>query len=76
MMQEVAAVAKARHIDLPENAVDKTMEMVAAFWPQFKNIHATGPGKRQSDRNRYADHLSLPGRPGIGNSHPLARRRY
>ncbi|KAF0156500.1 MAG: 2-dehydropantoate 2-reductase [Syntrophaceae bacterium] len=31
MMQEVAAVAKARHIDLPENAVDKTMEMVARF---------------------------------------------
>jgi 2-dehydropantoate 2-reductase len=31
MMQEVAAVAKARHVDLPENAVDKTMEMVARF---------------------------------------------
>lgn len=31
MMQEVAAVAKARHIDLPENAVDKTMAIVARF---------------------------------------------
>jgi 2-dehydropantoate 2-reductase len=31
MMLEVAAVAKARHINLPENAVDKTMEMVARF---------------------------------------------
>ena len=30
-MQEVAAVARARHIDLPENSVDKTMEMVARF---------------------------------------------
>ncbi|MHB8138332.1 MAG: ketopantoate reductase family protein [Smithellaceae bacterium] len=31
MMLEVAAVAKARHINLPENAVDKTMEMIARF---------------------------------------------
>ena len=31
MMLEVAAVAKARHIFLPENAVDKAMEMVAGF---------------------------------------------
>jgi 2-dehydropantoate 2-reductase len=31
MMFEVAAVAKARHINLPDNAVDKTMEMVARF---------------------------------------------
>ncbi|MGA2780425.1 MAG: 2-dehydropantoate 2-reductase [Smithella sp.] len=31
MMLEVAAVAKARHVFLPENAVDKLMEMVAGF---------------------------------------------
>jgi len=31
MMQEVATVAEACHIDLPENAVDKTMEMVSRF---------------------------------------------
>jgi 2-dehydropantoate 2-reductase len=31
MMLEVAAVAKARHIFLPENAVAKSMEMVAGF---------------------------------------------
>ncbi len=31
MMQEVYDVAKARHIFLPENTVDKTMEMVARF---------------------------------------------
>jgi 2-dehydropantoate 2-reductase len=31
MMLEVAAVAKARHIFLPENIVDKSMEMVAGF---------------------------------------------
>jgi 2-dehydropantoate 2-reductase len=31
MMLEVAAVAKARHVFLPENAVDKAMEMVAGF---------------------------------------------
>ncbi len=31
MMAEVFAVAKARHIYLPENAVDQTMEMVARF---------------------------------------------
>lgn len=31
MMLEVVAVAKARHVFLPENAVDKLMEMVAGF---------------------------------------------
>ena len=31
IMLEVAAVAKARHVFLPENAVDKLMEMVAGF---------------------------------------------
>ena len=31
MMLEVAAVAEARHIFLPENAVDKSMKMVAGF---------------------------------------------
>jgi 2-dehydropantoate 2-reductase len=31
MMMEVVAVAKARHIFLPENVVDKSMEMVAGF---------------------------------------------
>ncbi len=31
MMLEVAAVAKARHIFLPENTVDKSMEMLAGF---------------------------------------------
>lgn len=31
MMLEVVAVAKARHIFLPESAVDKSMEMVAGF---------------------------------------------
>lgn len=31
MMREVYDVAKARHIFLPENTVDKTMEMVARF---------------------------------------------
>ena len=31
MMLEVAAVAKARHVFLPENVVDKLMEMVAGF---------------------------------------------
>jgi 2-dehydropantoate 2-reductase len=31
MMLEVAAVAKARHIFLPENTVDRAMEMVAGF---------------------------------------------
>jgi len=36
MMQEVASVARARHIDLPENAVDKTMEMLGRFGYQSK----------------------------------------
>ena len=31
MMMEVAAVAKARRIRLPQNAVDKTMEMIGGF---------------------------------------------
>jgi 2-dehydropantoate 2-reductase len=31
MMLEVAAIAKARHIFLPENAVDKSIEMLASF---------------------------------------------
>jgi 2-dehydropantoate 2-reductase len=31
MMLEVVAVAKARHVFLPENVVDKLMEMVAGF---------------------------------------------
>ena len=31
MMQEVAMVARARDISLPENAVDKTMELVGSF---------------------------------------------
>lgn len=31
LMKEVEAVARARHINLPENAVDKTMDMVARF---------------------------------------------
>jgi 2-dehydropantoate 2-reductase len=31
MMLEVVAVAKARHVFLPENSVDKLMEMVAGF---------------------------------------------
>lgn len=31
MMLEVVAVAKAHHVDLPEDAVDKAMEMVAGF---------------------------------------------
>ena len=31
MMLEVVAVAKARHVNLPENTVDKAMEMVAGF---------------------------------------------
>ena len=31
MMMEVAAVAKARRIRLPENAVDKTIEMIGGF---------------------------------------------
>ena len=31
MMLEVAAVAKAHHVYLPENTVDKAMEMLAAF---------------------------------------------
>jgi 2-dehydropantoate 2-reductase len=31
MMLEVMAVAKARHVNLPEDAVDKAMEMVAGF---------------------------------------------
>ena len=31
MMLEVVAVAKARHVNLPDDAVDKAMEMVAGF---------------------------------------------
>lgn len=31
LMEEVFAVAKARHVFLPDNAVDKTMEMVSRF---------------------------------------------
>jgi 2-dehydropantoate 2-reductase len=31
MMQEVAMIARARNISLPENAVDKTMELVGSF---------------------------------------------
>jgi 2-dehydropantoate 2-reductase len=31
MMLEIVAVAKARHVNLPEEAVDKAMEMVSGF---------------------------------------------
>ena len=50
-MLEVVAVAKAHHVNLPEEAVDKAMEMIAGFDYHSKTSMQTGQRKRQTNGN-------------------------
>jgi len=63
MMLEVVAVAKARHIFLPENAVDKAMEMVAGFDHNSKTSMQLDREKgRQTEIDALTAYLCMAGR--------------
>jgi 2-dehydropantoate 2-reductase len=63
MMLEVAAVAKARHVFLPDNAVDKSMEMVAGFGHNSKTSMQLDREKgRQTEIDALTAYLCKEGR--------------
>jgi 2-dehydropantoate 2-reductase len=63
MMLEVAAVAKARHVFLPENAVDKLMEMVASFGHNSKtSMQLDRENGRQTEIDALTAYLCKAGR--------------
>jgi 2-dehydropantoate 2-reductase len=63
MMLEVVAVAEARHIFLPENAVDKAMEMVAGFGHNSKTSMQLDREKgRQTEIDALTAYLCKAGR--------------
>ena len=63
MMLEVVAVAKARHIFLPKNAVDKAMEMVAGFGHNSKTSMQIDREKgKQTEINALTAYLCKAGR--------------
>ena len=63
MMLEVAAVAKAHHVFLPENTVDKAMEMVAGFGHNSKTSMQIDREKgRQTEIDALTAYLCKAGR--------------
>jgi 2-dehydropantoate 2-reductase len=63
MMLEVVAVANARHIFLPENAVDKSMEMVAGFGHNSKtSMQLDRENGRQTERDALTAYLCKAGK--------------
>jgi 2-dehydropantoate 2-reductase len=63
MMLEVVAVAKARHVFLPENVVDKLMEMVAGFGHNSKTSMQLDREKgRQTEIDALTAYLCKAGR--------------
>jgi len=63
MMLEVVAVAKARHVELPEDAVDKSMEMVAGFGYNSKTSMQLDREKgRQTEIDALTAYLCQAGR--------------
>ena len=63
MMLEVVAVAKARHVELPEEAVDKSMEMVGGFGYNSKTSMQLDREKgRQTEIDALTAYLCQTGR--------------
>ena len=63
LMQEVVAVARAKKINLPQNAVDKTMEMVAGFGYESKtSMQLDCENGRQTEIDALTAYLCRAGR--------------
>jgi 2-dehydropantoate 2-reductase len=76
MMLEVAAVAKARHVFLPENAVTKAIEMVAGFGHNSKtSMQFDRENSRQTEIDALTAYLCKAGRE-LGIPTPLHDEIY
>jgi 2-dehydropantoate 2-reductase len=76
MMLEVVAVAKARHINLPEEAVDKAMEMVAGFGYHSKtSMQLDRENGKQTEIDALTAYLCETGK-GLGIPTPLHDEVY
>ena len=76
MMQEVATVARARNISLPENAVDKTMELVGSFAYDTKTSMQMDREKgKQTEIDTLTAYICKAGK-GFGIPTPLHNEIY